>query len=179
MAGKIKKISSEVDYKTPYFKIVKSGFLIPGQKKPIYWYLLKRASYAAILAKEGNYFYMVETYRFAVEKKMLEFPAGVIEKGETPRVAAKRELGEEAGIVAKKFTFLGWYYAFVGMSDSKSYVFLAENLSFTKQKLDESEYGMKVKKIKISDVENLIRKGKIRGEHSINSFYIYKLKNKK
>lgn len=179
MAGKIKKISSEVDYECPYFKIIKNGFSIPGKKNPIFWYLLKRNSYAAIIAKEGDFFYMVELFRFAVEKKMLEFPAGIIENGETPQMAAKRELEEEAGIIAKKLTYLGWYYAFVGMSDSKSYVFLAEDLRFVKQKLDESEYGMKIKKIKISEVENLIRKGKIRGEHNINSFYIYKLKNKK
>lgn len=176
MARKIKKISESVDYECPFFKIMKNGFSIPGEKETVFWYLLKRGSYVSILAKEGNYFYMVELYRFAVEKKMLEFPAGIINKGETPRAAAKRELKEEAGIIAKKFTFLGWYYAFIGMSDAKSYVFLAEDLSFVKQKLDESEYGMKVKKIKISEMENMIRKGKINGEHNINSFYIYKLK---
>lgn len=178
MAEKIKKISEKVDYECPYFKIVKNGFMVPGENKPIYWYLLKRNSYVAILAKEGNYLYMVELYRFPIEKKSLELPAGIIENGETPRAAAKRELEEETGIIAKKFTFLGWYYAFVGMSDCKSHVFLAEDLSFTNQKLDKSEYGMKIKKIKISEMENLIRKGKIRGEHNINSFYIYKLKNK-
>lgn len=175
---KIKKISSKTDYECPYFKIVKNGFLIPGKKKTAYWYLLKRGNYVSILAKEGNYLYMVELYRFAIGKKSLEFPAGIIDKKETPREAAKRELEEEAGIIAKKLTPLDWYYAFIGMSDCKSYVFLAEDLSFTKQKLDKSEFGMKVKKIKISDVENLIRKGKIRGEHNINSFYIYKLKKK-
>ncbi|MBU4141261.1 NUDIX hydrolase [Patescibacteria group bacterium] len=179
MAGKIKKISEKVDYECPHFKIMKNGFLIPGKEEAVYWYFLKRADYVAILAKEGNHFYMVELYRFAIQKKTLEFPAGIIEKSETPRAAAKRELAEEAGIAAKKLTFLGWYWAYIGMSDSKSYIFLAEDLSFVKQKLDESEFGMKVKKIKISDVENLIRKGKIRGEHNINSFYIYKLKNKK
>ncbi len=122
---------------------------------------------------------MIELYRFAIEKKMLEFPAGIINKNETPAQAAKRELKEETGVVAKKLTFLGWYYANSGMSDFKSYVFLAENISFTKQKLDKSEFGIKIRKIKISEVENLIRKGKIRSEHSINSFYIYKLKSLK
>lgn len=178
MPEKIKKISSKTDYQCPYFKIMKNGFLIPGEKKPVYWYLLKRSDYVSLLAKEGNYLYMVELYRFAIGKKSLEFPAGIIDKDETPRQAAKRELEEETGIIAKKLTLLDWYYAFIGMSDAKSYVFLAENLSFSKQKLDKSEFGMKVKKIKISDVENLIRKGKIRGEHNINSFYIYKLKKK-
>lgn len=176
---RIKKISSKTDYRCPYFKIVKTGFSIPGQKKTAYWYLLKRGNYVSILAKEGNYLYMVELYRFAIEKKSLEFPAGIIEKNETPREAAKRELEEETGIIAKKLTLLDWYYAFIGMSDCKSYVFLAENLSFNKQKLDRSEFGMKIKKVKISDVENLVRKGKIRGEHNINSFYVYKLKGKK
>lgn len=179
MAEKIKKISSEIDYKCPYFKIVKNGFLIPGEKHPIYWYLLRRASYATILAKEGGYLYMVELYRFPIEKRSLEFPAGVIEKGETPRIAAKRELKEETGIIAKKLTFLGWYYAFIGMSDCKSYVFLAENLSFVKQKLDKNEFGMEVKKIKISDVENMIKSGKIKDGHTISPYCMYLLRNRR
>ena len=57
--------------------------------------------------------------------------------------------------------------------------FLAEDIIFTKQKLDEAESGMKVKKIKISEIENFIKKGKIRGQHAIDSFYIYKLRGKK
>lgn len=178
MARKIKKISSKVDYKCPYFEIVKEKLTLANGKNSD-WYFLKRKDFVIIIAKDGNYTYMVELYRFSIKKKSLEFPAGYIEKGENPLSVAKRELKEETGITANKFTYLGWYYSYVGMSDQKAYVFLAEDIAFTKQKLEEAELGMKVKKIKISKVGNSIRKGKIRSAHSINSFYIYKLKGKK
>lgn len=167
-----------VDYQCPYFKIVKEDF-ISANGKMISWYLLKRNDYVTVIAKDRNYVYMVELYRFSVKNKSLEFPAGIIESNEKPLQAAKRELREEAGIIAQKFTYMGWHYAYIGMSDEKAHVFLAEGIIFGKQKLDESELGMKVKKIKISEIGNLIKKGKIRGEHTINAHCLYLLKQRK
>lgn len=178
MSGKIKKISEKVDYKCPYFEIVKKQFILPNKKR-INYYLLKRNNFVTTFVEDGEYTYMVEFFRFAINDQTLEFPAGIINNNEKPLQAAQRELEEEAGIVAKKFTFLGWSYGLIGMSDLKNYVFLAKNISFTKQKLDDAEYGMKVRKIKISQVGNLIKKGKVRGEHAINAYCLYLLKKKK
>jgi len=178
MSGKIEKISEKMDYKCPYFKIIKKEFILPNKKHSTY-YLLKRNSFVTVFVEDKGYTYMVEFFRFAINDQTLEFPAGIINNGEKPLEAAKRELEEEAGIVAKKLTFLGWSYGIIGMSDFKNYVFLAQDISFTKQKLDDAEQGMKVRKIKISAVGNLIKKGKIRGEHAINAYCLYLLNKKK
>ena len=122
---------------------------------------------------------MVDLYRFSIRSMSLEFPAGLINAGEKPLEAAKRELEEEAGINAKKFTYLGWQYAFIGMSSDKAHIFLAEDIDFAKQNLDEAELGMKVRKIKISEIGNLIRTGKIRSEHTVNTYFRYLLNKKK
>jgi len=177
MIGKIKKISETVDYECPYFKINKEDFISANGKK-ISYYLLKRKSFVTVIVEDKGYTYLVEFFRFSIKSKTLELPAGMIEKNEKPLKAAKRELEEEAGIIAKKFIFLGWYYAFIGMSDCKAYVFLAKDISFAEQKLDEAEYGMTVKKIKISDIGNLIKKGKIKGEHVVNAYCLYLLYKK-
>lgn len=178
MSGKTKKISEKVDYKCPYFKIVKKEFILPSKKHASY-YLIKRNSFVTVFVEDKEYTYMVEFFRFAINEQTLEFSAGYINDGEKPIEAAKRELEEEAGIVAKKLIFLGWSYGIIGMSDFKNYVFLAKDISFVKQKLDDEEDGMKVKKIKISAVGNLIKKGKIRGEHAINAYCLYLLNKKK
>jgi hypothetical protein len=48
-----------------------------------------------------------------------------------------------------------------------------------KQKLDEAEAGMRVRKIKISAIGDLIKKGKIKGEHVVNALCLYLLNKKK
>lgn len=176
--GKVKKISEKTDYKCPYFKITKESFVLANGKNSD-WYFLKRKDYVVTIVKDGYYTYMVELYRFSIKRKSLEFSAGMIEVGEKPINAVRRELEEETGIIAKKFTYLGWYYAYIGMSNEKAHVFLAEDIIFAKQKLEETESGMKVKKIKISDIGKLIKKEKIRAEHTINAYCFYLLKNQK
>lgn len=178
MKKNIRKISEKVAFECPYFKILKDDFILLDKKKSS-WYLLKRSDYTTIFVIDKGYTYMVDLYRFSIRKRSLEFPAGLIDVGETPLEAAKRELEEEAGIIARKFTYLGWQYAFVGMSSDKAHIFLAEDIAFTEQKLDEAEFGMKVKKIKISDVGNLIKKRKIKSEHTINAYCLYLLNKKK
>ena len=60
---------------------------------------------AAVLALdgEGNAFF-VEQFRYPVGKALFEAPAGKIDPGETPLECAKRELFEECGLTAKKWT---------------------------------------------------------------------------
>lgn len=177
MSGKIKKISEKVDYECPVFKVVKQKIVLRNGSN-ISYYLFKHENFVKIIAKDERYFYMVELYRFSVEKKILEFPAGNIDGKEKPLEAAKRELKEETGITARNFTFLGWQYSLIGLTNIKAFVFLAENLSFGKQNLDKMEKGMRVKKIKISEIEKLIKLGKLKSEHDTNAYFMYLLKNK-
>ena len=53
----------------------------------------------AALNDEGE-LYLVRQYRYALDRELIEIPAGKLEKGEDPLEAAKRELGEEAGLAA-------------------------------------------------------------------------------
>lgn len=176
MANKIKKISSKVDYSAARIKILKERIKLLDNKEFDY-YKVKKDDFTVIIPKEGENTWMVTTYRFAIMKNLLEFPAGYIEKDESPLKAAKRELKEETGIIAKKFTYLGWVYAVIGISDMKCHIFLAEDLAFGKQELDENEQGTKVKKVKIAAVLKMIKEGKIKNETTVKAFFFYLMKN--
>ena len=56
----------------------------------------------AALNDEGE-LYLVRQYRYALDRELIEIPAGKLEKGEDPLEAAKRELGEEAGLAAAEY----------------------------------------------------------------------------
>ena len=90
----------------------------------------------------------------------MEIPAGKLEKGEDPEEAAKRELLEEIGASAKSFESLGIFYPSPGYTNEKIYMYLAKDLEFSSQNLDEDEF-LEVGKMKISDLVGLIDKGEI------------------
>ena len=56
----------------------------------------------------------VRQYRHAMKEVVLEIPAGKLEKGEEPLLAAKRELAEEVGVTAENWRYLGPLYATPG-----------------------------------------------------------------
>jgi 8-oxo-dGDP phosphatase len=68
-------------------------------------------------------------YRHPVQMKLLELPAGLLDKpGEPPVDAAVRELQEEAGLAASSWTTLGAAYASPGLTSEKIHYFLARGL---------------------------------------------------
>jgi ADP-ribose pyrophosphatase len=72
---------------------------------------------------------LVQQYRYAAKKKLWEAVAGRIDPGETPLAAARRELAEEGGYAAKRWTKLGVFYPSPGFMDERMWLYLAEELS--------------------------------------------------
>ncbi len=174
-----KTVKTKTAYECKYFKVLEEDFLMPSGKMHK-WHILKRSDYVIVLAREKDYMHLIEQYRYTTKSKLLQVVAGAIEKGETPLKAAKKELKEEAGITAGKFTKLGWFYAYYGCSNQKAYVFLAEDLRLGKQEPDEleKEAGIKVVKLKISEVKKMIKSGKIKDCDTLSAFNLLILKDK-
>jgi ADP-ribose pyrophosphatase len=82
---------------------------------------------------------LVRQYRIAVEREMLELPAGKLEKGELPEVCAHRELEEEIGYHAGNLVLATSYYSSVGFADEKMYIYLGFQLKKVAQNLDSDE----------------------------------------
>jgi len=80
----------------------------------------------------------------------LEVVSGAIDEGEEPLEAARRELKEETGIVAEKWTDLGLVNPFTEGVHSPANIYLARTLSFMKSALEATE-TLEVKKVKFSD----------------------------
>ena len=95
----------------------------------------------AVPIKEDGKIIILRQYRFAVSRRILEFPAGTLEKSEDPLTSIKRELQEETGFKANQWDPLGVMLPCPGYSDEIIHLFLArgiETLS-TKPEGDEDE----------------------------------------
>lgn len=134
-----KTLKSEQVYDGRIVKVFKDNVeLSDGQKA--YREVVKHSGGVVILAyKDSETILFVRQFRYPMKEVMLELPAGKLEYGEDPFVAAKRELEEETGYQAKKWTELGYVYTSPGYSDEKLYLYKAEDLTYTKQNLDEGE----------------------------------------
>ena len=88
---------------------------------------------------EGNV-HLVRQFRYPYGKPVLEVPAGKLEYGEEPFPAARRELSEEIGAEAAKWTELGEMLPTPGFCDELQHVYLAEDLTFGDTHPDEDEF---------------------------------------
>ena len=86
------------------------------------------ASLAVPVTADGQVV-VLRQYRFAVQARLLEFPAGTLEDGEDPLESMQRELGEEAGYSAAKWDALGPILPCPGYSDEVIHCFLARELT--------------------------------------------------
>lgn len=105
--------------------------------------IVKHPGAVAIIAiTEENKIVMVEQYRKALERTIIEIPAGKLEKGEEPSACAHRELEEETGYECKSLERIVSFYTSPGFSDEILHLYIAAGLSKKENSapLDEDEF---------------------------------------
>lgn len=102
----------------------------------------------------------VKQFRYPYREEVLELPAGKLEKGEEPLLSAQRELLEEVGATAQEFTSLGKLYPSPGYCSEIISMYLARDLEFSSQKLDEDEF-LDVVKIPLEKAVQMVLSGEI------------------
>ncbi|NLJ74485.1 MAG: NUDIX hydrolase [Firmicutes bacterium] len=133
---------------------------------------------AATLVIDDGKVLLVEQYRPAANRDMLELPAGTIDGSETPLECAKRELEEETGYQAAHWEPMGHLYPTPGYTNEVLYLFLADDLTMGEQRLDEGE-DIKVRWIPLHEVEAMVDNGEINDAKTIIALfkYIRKVRN--
>lgn len=82
---------------------------------------------------------LIRQYRYSFDEVIIELPAGRVEKGEDPFLAAKRELTEETGYSASEWAPLTELYSAPGFCTEILYLYQAKNLNFEGKNLDMDE----------------------------------------
>jgi len=82
---------------------------------------------------------LIRQFRISIERELIELPAGRLEPNEEPMSCAARELEEEIGYRAGKLIPIASYFASVGNSNERMYLFLAIDLKKTEKRLEDDE----------------------------------------
>jgi ADP-ribose pyrophosphatase len=116
---------------------------------------------------------LVRQYRFAIQGRILEFPAGTVEISEEPLETVQREIQEETGYSAQKWQKLGEFFLAPGYSDEIIYAFLAQDL----EKLEtppaqDGDEDIETVLLTPEEFEKAIFEGELVDAKSISSFFL-------
>lgn len=115
---------------------------------------------------EDNRVALVRQYRHAAGDYLLEIPAGTLNKGENPKLGAKRELEEEIGVTSDNIEKLTEFYVSPGFLTEKMNVYLATDLTESNQNLEEAEI-LTVEKLTFQEAFEKIRSNEIKDAKTI------------
>lgn len=141
--------------------------------QPGKYFVMHRKHGVAAVPFDGEYLYLVNQYRYPCKGRFWEFPAGTAES-EDYLGEAKKELREETGFSAGKWTPLGEFFCGPGFSDHKGKVFLAENLTAGKRELESGESDIVMEKFTVAQVEKMITSGEILDSWTMVPFLFFK-----
>lgn len=126
--------TDQVVFSTKWFQILTRP--IPGSKDPHYVFAMTDFVTVVALTTDRKLI-LVRQYRPAAGRMTLELPSGHVEKGETPEIAARKELLEETGFIADKFEFLSVISPAIGRFSNLMHCFFAADARPT----DDKTYG--------------------------------------
>ena len=109
---------------------------------------------------------MVRQFRKAIDKNLLEIPAGGVEPDEQPIACVRRELQEEIGYLPNKIDKLGGFYAAPGYCTEYLHLYLATKLVSSKLEAEDTE-DIEVVRVPLSKIPDLINAGEICDAKSI------------
>lgn len=130
---------------------------------------------AVLLVNEGKVA-LVKQYRYAYGEEIYEIPAGKLNAGEDPMLAAARELEEETGYIAERLKLLYVLYPTPGYTNEKIYIYEAEGAKKGAQRLDEDEF-LSVEYLPVEKVFEMIGAGEIRDAKTIAAVQSYVLRH--
>ena len=139
--GKWKVLKSEYLFKRPWLTVRRDCVELPDGRQNPEFYVLEYPDWVNVIAiTEDGQFVMERQYRHGLGMTCFEIPAGVMEKGETPLEAAKRELMEETGYGEGEWTNIMNVSGNSSTTNNISHCFVAKGVKkISGQHLDSTE----------------------------------------
>ncbi|MFH1446997.1 MAG: NUDIX hydrolase [Chloroflexota bacterium] len=127
---------------------------------------------------QDNQVVMVRQFRHGIKELTLEIPGGMVEKGDNPEDAARRELLEETGYQAKTMSFLGVVHPNPAILTNRCFTYLAHDLEkINGGNFDETE-DIEIVLIPITQIPTLTHDGTITHSLVVAAFFWYFLNPK-
>lgn len=173
-----KKIKREEIFKGQVLHVVRDTVTLPNGRPATREMCLHVGAVCIIPLLDDGRVLMERQYRYPHGRVFFEIPAGKLNSAdEDPLEAAARELREETGAVAKKYTYLGETVPSPALISERIQMYLAEDISFVERELDADEF-LDVEKVPLEELYRQVMSGEIKdAKTQVTVLKVYNLKN--
>jgi 8-oxo-dGTP pyrophosphatase MutT (NUDIX family) len=163
-----KNISAHEKYNNPWINVTEYQVINPAGKPGIYGKVhFKNKAIGIIPIDTDDYTWLVGQWRYPLNEWSWEIPEGGGALDKEVLESAQRELKEETGLLANKWTMIQRAHLSNSVSDEEGFVFLAEELSSGEKEPEETEADMKVWRLPFKQALQMVLDGKITDSLSV------------
>lgn len=138
------------------------------------FYVIENPDWVNVIAVTKNSeIVLIEQFRHGVGETVLEIPGGMIDAGEAPEAAARRELLEETGYAARDFIFLGKSRPNPAINNNWLYHFAAFDAAETETVSFDEHESVATKIVPLAKIPELIKSGEITHSLVLAAFYYF------
>ncbi|TAE76268.1 MAG: NUDIX hydrolase [Bacteroidetes bacterium] len=160
-------LSANTIYENNWIRVREDKVLTPAEKEGIYTTVhFKNKAIGIIPIDNEGFIYLVGQYRYPLNEYSWEIPMGGGKIGDDILASAQRELEEETGLVAEKWTNIMRIHTSNSVTDEEGCVFLAENLT-QKQAQPEDTEDLVIKKISFKEAFEMVMRNEITDSLSV------------
>jgi ADP-ribose pyrophosphatase len=147
---------------TPIFDLTEKTLDAPGQVIDHPFYVLNAPDWINVVAlTPDNQIVLVEQYRAGVNEVTLEIPGGMVDMGETPIEAAKRELLEETGFESENWELIGKTSSNPAILSNFTYLYLASGCVKTSPQHTDGSEDIALHTLPLNQFLNLVKNGTV------------------
>lgn len=169
-----KTLKSEIFKKTPWTTFRQNEFEMSNGKRGMYYFVDSKGSSFIVPVTSTGKIVLTEQYRYLIDEASIEFPGGGVVEGEDYIETAKKELEEETGYRAEKFTYVGEFIPMNGVTNEICKVYLAEGLKKGEAMHEETEDGMRIFEVSIEEFEQMIKDNSVKDGMTLASWQLTK-----
>lgn len=161
-------LSGEEKYDNPWINVTEYQVVNPAGGRGIYGKVhFKNKAIGVIPVDDQGNTWLVGQFRYTLDAFSWEIPEGGGAMGTDPVESAMRELKEETGLTASKWTMISRVHTSNSVTDEEGFIFLAEDVSEGESELEETEADLRVKKLPLKEALTMVLNGEITDSMSI------------
>lgn len=166
-----KKLDSRVVFENPWMQVLEDHVINPGGGENLYGHVhFRNRAVAIIPLDDENYTWLVGQQRYTLGEYSWELPMGGAPLDEEPLAAAKRELKEETGLIARSWTELMRLHMSNSITDESGVAYVARDLEQGETEFEETE-DLAIRRLPLPDAIDMCLEGEITDAMSVAALY--------